>query len=624
MKKYKISTKKQQSLSAYCVVLMLFISSYSSAKEWFASPNGKAVNTKALGGTVTNPFNLNAALNLTDVILPGDILWLKGGRYTGRFVSKLSGKAIAKITIASWPGEWAILDGNILNTKSSNSNNNQVLKVLGGNVIFKDFEVTYSKVIRSDTTPNYALCGGIEHTSGEDCEFINLIIHDNPGKGMGSWKEVGGTFVYGCIIYNNGYLTPRKDKRGHGPGLYVQNESDKYRVFKNNIVFNNFHDGFQCYSTGKAPVKNITLDDNTVFNNGSPHHSAASPGDNNINVSNGSSNGESVIHNINIINNTLYHNTNYTQKESGGEACSLLIGNEFPQSCPPNLKDPGIGSHHIIVKNNFISGRNNFINFKNINQIVFQNNMALGRFIIVDERNKLTGKINPTNWQFSDNIYFTRNGSFCKPPNIHPIFRMEHQNYSFNGTVCKPVGQKVITDYYIYNHPKETFSKPFDPQFISWAETFGIDSNSHSRFFLLANNPIRTKSANGPWLDNPPNVLKITKNTYKPNQYKLVLLSPPNDNGWGGDNEKPLINPMVTVNFGDHGINIPDGTHYILKDIENLSNPKPVSGRISNNQLIINLGTAGFDTPKGKLTDFKNQAEKTPNCFGVFLVEFKK
>lgn len=159
----KIFNRDKKISLYFCLVLVLLTSFHCRATDWYASPTGSG------NGTLGMPFSLQTALNSAS-ILPGDNLWLRGGGgqpYKGRFICNLNGTPSAKINVASYPGEWAILDGNIL--PAVNTTNTQVLSVLGGYVRFKDFEITYSNVIRSDTTPNYALCGGIEHTAGEDC-----------------------------------------------------------------------------------------------------------------------------------------------------------------------------------------------------------------------------------------------------------------------------------------------------------------------------------------------------------------------------------------------------------------------------------------------------------------------
>lgn len=401
---------------------------------------------------------------------------------------------------------------------------------------------------------------------------------------MGSWKETAGSLIYGCIIYNNGYLTPSLDLRGHGPGLYIQNRSNKYRVFKNNIVFNNFYIGFECFSASSTASfefhKNLTFDDNTAFNNGSPYRwNVNSYGDANIVVSNYNQDGTNIIRNVNIINNTLYHSTDYTPTGSTKETVSLEIGGT----------DPIYRSQNFIVTNNFISGRNNFLKINDIQDLTFKNNRALGRWVSVKLSNNTT--INPVEWKFSDNTYFTQNATYSTLHASHKVFRMEI-----------PPPPPIIAERLPLSGEESIAT--VDRYLDEWQTDFGIDLNSTWADFTLSNN--------GPlfwWLANinPPNVLKITQNTYKPNQYKVVLFSAPPQSS------------IVTINFTSHGITIPNGTPYVIRDIENFTQVAS-SGLMQNNQVQFDLNLSGFNTPQG--TDFVNSAQHTPANFGVFLIEF--
>src|SRR5690606_19422030 len=110
------------------------------------------------------------------------------GVYTGRFVSTIkSTKPNQFITVAPYNNGKVVLNGNI------NSNSNGVLEVKGGQVIFRDFEVTWLGTFsRDESDKDFQACPGVFHTSGENCKFINLKIYNNPGLGFGSWKHTGG------------------------------------------------------------------------------------------------------------------------------------------------------------------------------------------------------------------------------------------------------------------------------------------------------------------------------------------------------------------------------------------------------------------------------------------------
>jgi len=57
---------------------------------------------------------------------------------------------------------------------------------------------------------------GVYLNSSQSIKFINMIVHDMPGQGMGLWAENTDAEVYGCLVYYNG--TNHWDH-----GIYLQN-----------------------------------------------------------------------------------------------------------------------------------------------------------------------------------------------------------------------------------------------------------------------------------------------------------------------------------------------------------------------------------------------------------------
>ena len=84
-------------------------------------------------------------------------------------------------------------------------------------------------------------------------------------------------FVYGNIVYNNGWWAP---DRGHGHNFYVQN-SQGTKVYKDNIVFGAFGYGTQVYGSELANVDNVEFYNNAYFTNGDTDlmFGGANPGD---------------------------------------------------------------------------------------------------------------------------------------------------------------------------------------------------------------------------------------------------------------------------------------------------------------------------------------------------------
>lgn len=64
-------------------------------------------------GTREYPLDLASALSRKSPAEAGDIIWLRGGVYVGKFRAVISGTSGMPITVASYPGEWAVIDSGL-------------------------------------------------------------------------------------------------------------------------------------------------------------------------------------------------------------------------------------------------------------------------------------------------------------------------------------------------------------------------------------------------------------------------------------------------------------------------------------------------------------------------------
>ena len=473
-------------------------------------------------GSLKRPWDLQTALNQKPkVINGGDIIWLHEGVYKGHFVSNIKSTLKDKyITVASFPNEWAILNGNV------QSELNPVLTVKGSNVIYKDFEVTWlGEFSRNENDNNFIKGTGIAHLYGKNCKFINLIIHDNPGLGFGSWNKTAGTLVEYCMVYNNGYIS--KGGKGIGEGMYVQNSSDTdIRQIKNNIIFNNYYKGIEVWSANKRAkdeyVKNITLENNVIFNSGLPSNYRTVD---NIIVASNDRNGINIAKNIIVKNNILYHNTDFIKNEVKGDAASLTIG--FNKNAPVE---------NVVVDQNIIIGGNNALRILYAKSLSFTNNILYSGYVQVNESG--LKHLDASRWDFKNNVYFTKS----KKP-----FR---------------------------------FSKTINYSFKNWASTFNVDANSnwnYTKAFTLEN------------------VLNISKNEYKINEFRIVLFDKE-----GND---------VYVNFSNH--NLKKGMSYTIRDVEDYK--KILVSGILNDTFQVNF----------PMSVSNQDPYKTLNNFGVYIIKFE-
>jgi teichuronic acid biosynthesis glycosyltransferase TuaC len=226
----------------------------ATGKEWYVSAEGKPNGE----GTSESPWDLTTALAggpTQTQVKPGDTIWLKGGRYTGAFVSKLAGKPDAPITVRQYTGQRAIIDrGEVSSAKQP------ALKVKGSWVWFRDFEIMNSNPDRTRNSPTTGLDepwrGSGADVYSPNVKFINMVFHDN---GHGIWDKQDMTEVYGCLFFYNG-----NNKREHA--LYIGNSNGtKYIV--DNIVFAQGGYGILGFSQS-SPQKGLHLEGNASFNNG--------------------------------------------------------------------------------------------------------------------------------------------------------------------------------------------------------------------------------------------------------------------------------------------------------------------------------------------------------------------
>jgi hypothetical protein len=212
-------------------------------------------------GSSDRPWDLGTALAQPATVKPGDTIWLRGGFYRGAFTSRLTGAPGAPILLRQAFGERAVLDGA--------GNAQATLTIFGQWTTYWGFEVTNSDTQRKTSTAGPwpgDLSRGTAHgiiVKGPRTKLVNLIVHD-AGVGIGFWADAVDAELYGNIIYFNGWDGP---ERGHGHGIYTQNQTGAKRI-ADNIIFQQFGSGLIAYGSERAFLNNLTIEGNVLFNNG--------------------------------------------------------------------------------------------------------------------------------------------------------------------------------------------------------------------------------------------------------------------------------------------------------------------------------------------------------------------
>lgn len=227
------------------------------AAQWYAAPDGSPSGD----GSISNPWDLQTALNQPRAVRPGDTIWLRGGTYKGSFTSKLTGAAGSPIIVRQYAGERAIID------RGEQRLFPTALEISGAWAWYWGFEVMNSATDRSIETagsnPDNARATGI-NLLGKNLKLINLLIHDN-GTGVGFPMQAENVEIYGSLIYNNGWLAP---DRGHGHGLYGQNHTGT-KWITDNVFFGGFNHGLHAYASGDGGyVDNFDVQGNVAFDSG--------------------------------------------------------------------------------------------------------------------------------------------------------------------------------------------------------------------------------------------------------------------------------------------------------------------------------------------------------------------
>ncbi len=212
-------------------------------------------------GSLASPWDLATALAASDVVKPGDSVWIHAGTYRGGFVSRLKGRPNAPVVVRGERGARVTID-----TRPRDERDNGLFLLLGADAVYRDFEVTCSDPKRktkiSGSWPADIRRGSVD-IRGDRIAAVNLVVHDCAG-GFGFWAEGEGGEISGCLIYNNGWRGP---DRGHGHGIYAQNARGTKRI-RDNAIFHQFAYGIHVYGSEKASLKGFEIDGNIAFENG--------------------------------------------------------------------------------------------------------------------------------------------------------------------------------------------------------------------------------------------------------------------------------------------------------------------------------------------------------------------
>lgn len=190
------------------------------------------------GLTIDQPTQFYKAISSSNII-PGDILYLRGGRYSGNWTLNIEGTSEAPIIIKPYNNEPVIIDGSLTFGKPY--------------IKLQDVEITNSAI--------YTEAGTSIVMNQVGCWLIGCYIHDLHDSGV-NWYGSGAGGVVECFISQN-----------HGDAIYTHNDGGGARLIARNLMLeqsvyvgpNQY--SIHIFSGGENWLKDYTCQDNVIFGN---------------------------------------------------------------------------------------------------------------------------------------------------------------------------------------------------------------------------------------------------------------------------------------------------------------------------------------------------------------------
>ena len=276
---------------------------------YYAAPNG----TSAGDGSFAKPWDLATALT-NNRAGAGDTLWLRGGTYTGKFRSTLSGSAGNHVVIRQYPGERAVIDA------ASGSASPSAFYVGGSYATYWGFELTNSHPVRTTSSTANNVRPNVVANYASHTKYINMTVHDG-GVAFYSDPQYVDVEITGNVIYNNGWQGP---DRGHGHAIYTKSDNGTVTI-RDNVIFNQYGYGIHLYSNaGSGKLNNISVVGNVSFNNGT--------------LSNNSNSANILFGQGEVANNGTL-NANMTYYSPGKGAKNVVAGGDSKQNGSITVND---------------------------------------------------------------------------------------------------------------------------------------------------------------------------------------------------------------------------------------------------------------------------------------------
>ncbi|NTV31009.1 hypothetical protein HGA91_03470 [candidate division WWE3 bacterium] len=402
---------------------------------FYVSTAGSDSNT----GSIASPFRTIA--KGVSALSAGDTLYIRSGIYSERVVVTQSGTTNARITVAGYPGETAIIDGDKVNTG------------LNGGLVWADDGADY--VTFKNLTVQNGQGRGIQINSNYG-EVIGNKIHNFQHSGINTRDKIGVLIrdneIYDTAKYRyeGGNAWPAAMSSGNGT-----NESGSNTKFINNYSHDNFGEGLGCYvrgcyvgyntmSNNTAGAIYILGDGNTIENNFVIESVGASGMGTNEEKQPVWNRGHIFRNNLIVnVDRSAFKFFNYIGGDSGLHDMTIE-NNTFVNTGEDMIKIANGAHRNTVFRNNILytTRQKNLITIADVNDTVFNNNVLFdsrGSSAQVISWNGNTTSF--TSWiQSGSNVW--GDPQFVNTSGSNPDdFRLKssspfiNQNYGFQGSV---------------------------------------------------------------------------------------------------------------------------------------------------------------------------------------------
>ena len=226
------------------LVLATSLNAEASGTTYYVATDGNDSNP----GTIDRPFR--TIQEAVDRAQAGDTVYVRAGTYVEKVTISNSGTATAPITVAAYPDEEAVIDGDWTLPTDDYPGGKWVPLVLitGDHVALDGFEVKNSRG------------RGVEIYEAQYCELRNLNIHHVWSSGIQDEGE--RSLVEDCKVWQacRSNAPPNRGVEDWPSGFVAVNHD--HHTFRRNEVFNNHGEGMSVLRAG-----HVTIEDNTIYDN---------------------------------------------------------------------------------------------------------------------------------------------------------------------------------------------------------------------------------------------------------------------------------------------------------------------------------------------------------------------